>query len=72
MMHISRRYVKKYGIPDPADQVTGYESIDQACADMEEVVDVLWFSGTRTSRIKVLSQMPASRIYLSINSHKII
>ena len=46
-MHISRRYVKKHGIPDPADEVTGYESMDQVCKDLEQVVDVLWFSGTR-------------------------
>lgn len=47
MMHISRRWVKKHAIPDPADIVKGYESMDEVCADMEEVVDVLWFSGTR-------------------------
>lgn len=29
-------------------EVPGYESADQMCADLEEVVDVLWFSGTRT------------------------
>lgn len=46
-MHISRRYVKKHGIPDPADEVTGYENMDEVCKDLEEVVDVLWFSGTR-------------------------
>ena len=28
-------------------KVTGYENADQMCADLEEVVDVLWFSGTR-------------------------
>lgn len=46
-MHISRRYVKKHGIPDPEDEVSGYESMDEVCKDIEEVVDVLWFSGTR-------------------------
>ena len=47
LMHISRRYVKKHGIPDPADEVTGYGNMDEVCKDLEEVVDVLWFSGTR-------------------------
>ena len=47
LLHISRRYVKKHGIPDPADEVKGYESMDELCKDMEDVVDVLWFSGTR-------------------------
>lgn len=50
-MHISRRYVKKHGIPDPADEVTGYESVDEVCKDLEEVVDVLWFSGTPSLQI---------------------
>src|SRR4051812_18739915 len=40
LMHISRRYVKHFGIPDPADQVTGYESMAEVCRDLEEVVDV--------------------------------
>jgi hypothetical protein len=47
LLHISRRFVKKHGIPDPTDIVTGYASFDEACKDLEEVVDVLWFSGTR-------------------------
>ncbi|KAI1442593.1 hypothetical protein F5Y02DRAFT_242078 [Annulohypoxylon stygium] len=54
LMHISRRYVKKHGIPDPADEVTGYESMDQVCKDLEEVVDVLWFSGTPSLQIPYL------------------
>lgn len=47
LLHISRRYVKKFAIPDPADEVTGYESMEEVCRDLGEVVDVLWFSGTR-------------------------
>ncbi|KXJ95096.1 hypothetical protein Micbo1qcDRAFT_230419 [Microdochium bolleyi] len=54
MMHISRRFVKKHGIPDPADVVTGYESMDEVCADMEEVVDVLWFSGTPSIQVPTM------------------
>ncbi|KAI1136237.1 hypothetical protein F5Y05DRAFT_115162 [Hypoxylon sp. FL0543] len=54
LMHISRRYVKKHGIPDPADEVTGYESMDEVCKDLEEVVDVLWFSGTPSLQIPYL------------------
>lgn len=53
-MHISRRYVKKHGIPDPADEVTGYENMDEVCKDLEEVVDVLWFSGTPSLQIPYL------------------
>lgn len=50
LLHISRRYVKKHGIPDPADLVAAYASFDEVCKDLEEVVDVLWFSGTREYR----------------------
>ncbi|KAJ2986950.1 hypothetical protein NUW58_g4781 [Xylaria curta] len=53
-MHISRRYVKKFGIPDPADEVTGYETFDEVCRDLEEVVDVLWFSGTPSLQVPYL------------------
>ncbi|KAI1438436.1 hypothetical protein GGR50DRAFT_691300 [Xylaria sp. CBS 124048] len=53
-MHISRRYVKKFGIPDPADEVTGYESMDEVCHDLDEVVDVLWFSGTPSLQVPYL------------------
>ncbi|KAI2602515.1 hypothetical protein GGR54DRAFT_497608 [Hypoxylon sp. NC1633] len=54
LMHISRRYVKKHGIPDPTDEVTGYECMDEVCKDIEEVVDVLWFSGTPSLQIPYL------------------
>ncbi|KAI0189972.1 hypothetical protein EV127DRAFT_96991 [Xylaria flabelliformis] len=54
LLHISRRYVKKFGIPDPADEVTGYETIDEVCHDLEEVVDVLWFSGTPSLQVPYL------------------
>ncbi|KAI1389335.1 uncharacterized protein F4822DRAFT_397944 [Hypoxylon trugodes] len=54
LMHISRRFVKKHGIPDPADEVTGYESMDEVCKDLEEVIDVLWFSGTPSLQIPYL------------------
>lgn len=47
LMHISRRYVKKHGIPDPADEVSGYEDMEEVCRDLGEIVDVLWFTGTR-------------------------
>ncbi|KAI1800015.1 hypothetical protein F4811DRAFT_541383 [Daldinia bambusicola] len=54
LLHISRRYVKKHGIPDPADEVKGYEDMDELCKDMEDVVDVLWFSGTPSLQIPYL------------------
>ncbi|KAH9885716.1 hypothetical protein F4778DRAFT_760267 [Xylariomycetidae sp. FL2044] len=64
LMHISRRYVKKHGIPDPADEVTGYESMDEVCRDLEQVIDVLWFSGTPSLQIPYLLN-----IALAFNSY---
>ncbi|KAI1500293.1 hypothetical protein F5X99DRAFT_386613 [Biscogniauxia marginata] len=54
LLHISRRFVKKHGIPDPADEVSGYESMEEVCRDLNEVVDVLWFSGTPSLQIPYL------------------
>ncbi|RYP13620.1 hypothetical protein DL765_006821 [Monosporascus sp. GIB2] len=61
LLHVSRRYVKKHGIPndDGADgggpaEVPGYDSADELCRDLEEVVDVLWFSGTPSLQIPYL------------------
>jgi hypothetical protein len=49
LLHISRRYTKKFQPPDADDHVHGYESMVDAAKDLGEVVDVLWLSGTRTS-----------------------
>ena len=38
---------KDNGGKSKEEKVTGYENAEQLCADLEEVVDVLWFSGTR-------------------------
>ncbi|KAI1336471.1 hypothetical protein F5Y15DRAFT_393831 [Xylariaceae sp. FL0016] len=54
LLHISRRYVKKHGIPDPADAVRGYDGFGEACRDLDEVVDVLWFSGTPSLQVPYL------------------
>ncbi|KAI0121032.1 hypothetical protein BJ170DRAFT_646048, partial [Xylariales sp. AK1849] len=54
LLHVSRRYVKKHGVPNPGDTVTGYESFDQVCKDLEEIVDVLWFSGTPSLQVPYL------------------
>lgn len=46
IMHINRRYVKKFGIPDPKDEVAGYQSISELCRDLDSAVNMLWLSGT--------------------------
>ncbi|KAK8079058.1 meiotic recombination protein DMC1 [Apiospora phragmitis] len=54
LLHISRRYVKKHGIPNPADTVKGYDSFEEVCHDLEEVIFVLWFSGTPSIQVPYL------------------
>lgn len=48
LLHISRRYTKKFQPIEVSEAVHGYERIGDVCKDIEEVVDVLWLSGTRT------------------------
>ena len=47
MLHISRRYVKHFAIPDPSDEVTGYKSMAELCKDLDDVINIIWLSGTR-------------------------
>ncbi len=47
MLHISRRYVKKFGIREERDEVVGYQSMAELCKDLEELINIVWLSGTR-------------------------
>jgi len=47
LLHISRRFTKKFQPPQADEDVHGYESMIDVSKDMGEVVDVLWLSGTR-------------------------
>lgn len=49
MLHISRRYVKHFAIPDPSDEITGYKSMAELCKDLDDVINIIWLSGTRES-----------------------
>lgn len=53
LLHISRRYIKKFQPREADEEVHGYESITDAAKDLGDVVDVLWLSGTRTSSFPV-------------------
>lgn len=50
LLNTSRRYVKKFGNPDPADEVVGFTNFGQVCHQLDGIVNVLWLSGTRTSQ----------------------
>lgn len=47
LLYISRRYIKKFSIENPDDEVSGYRSIGELCKDVEALVDILWLSATR-------------------------
>lgn len=47
LLYISRRYVKKFGNPNPGDTVVGFKSFSEAAKDLDGLVNVLWKSGTR-------------------------
>ena len=46
-MTIARRYVKKFGIPGPDDEAVGYKSFGELCRDLDDLINVLWRTGTR-------------------------
>lgn len=47
LMSINRRLVKKFQKPKQGDDVVGYKNVDELCKDVEDILDVLWLSGTR-------------------------
>lgn len=46
-----RREVKKFQELKPGDDVVGYKNVGELCKDVEELVGVLWFSGTRMATL---------------------
>jgi len=51
LLHISRRYVKKFGIPEPGDDVVGYDSMKSLCKDVQGIINLLWRAGTPSLQI---------------------
>lgn len=51
LLHVSRRYVKKFGNPEPGDSVVGYKTFGEVSRDLDGIVNVLWLSGTRESSV---------------------
>lgn len=47
LLYTSRRYVKKFGNPDPGDTVVGFKAFGEVCKELDGIVNVLWLSGTR-------------------------
>ncbi|KAK1248846.1 hypothetical protein MKX08_007066 [Trichoderma sp. CBMAI-0020] len=57
LLYISRRYVKKFGNPDPGDAVVGFKSFGEVCKELDGIVNVLWKSGTPGLQIPFLLKM---------------
>lgn len=50
MEHVNRRFVQRSGAtqkPFVTDDGTGYTSMAEVCKDLDEVVNIVWLSGTR-------------------------
>ncbi|KAG5979072.1 hypothetical protein E4U55_005597 [Claviceps digitariae] len=54
LLNTSRRYVKKFGNPNPGDTVTGFKSMAEVCRELDSAVNVLWKSGTPSLQIPFL------------------
>ncbi|KAH6605570.1 meiotic recombination dmc1 [Trichoderma cornu-damae] len=57
LLYVSRRYVKKFGDPDPGDTVVGFKSFGEVCKELDGVVNVLWKSGTPGLQIPFLLRL---------------
>jgi hypothetical protein len=55
--HITRRFVKKTGKAtggldvDADAEVEGYKAMSELCKDLEDVINIVWLSGTRMCSI---------------------
>ncbi|KAK1752292.1 hypothetical protein QBC47DRAFT_405496 [Echria macrotheca] len=56
--HINRRFFKKSGLaamaPPTDDGVTGYKSMGEMCKDLDELINIIWLSGTPSLQIPYL------------------
>lgn len=56
MSHITRRFLKKTGDKSLEgdlhdDDVEGYKSFAELCKDLDEVINIIWLSGTRKFKL---------------------
>ncbi|KAK5994906.1 hypothetical protein PT974_03293 [Cladobotryum mycophilum] len=57
LLFVSRRYVKKFGNPNPGDAVVGFRSFSEVCRELDSVVNVLWKSGTPSLQVPFLLKL---------------
>lgn len=66
LLKISRKFVKKFSVLDGEEDdekvdVKGYGSFNEVARDLDEIVDVLWLSGTRKLWLTDLCDLVATR-----------
>ncbi|PHH92678.1 hypothetical protein CDD83_6096 [Cordyceps sp. RAO-2017] len=57
LLNTSRRYVKKFGNPEPTDTVVGFANFSEVCRELDSLVDVLWVSATPSLQIPFLLKL---------------
>ncbi|KAH8177800.1 subunit 11 of the general transcription factor TFIIH domain-containing protein [Sarocladium implicatum] len=57
LLHINRRYIKKFSSAEPGDSLAGYTNFGEVCRDLDGVVNVLWLSGTPSLQIPFLLRL---------------
>ncbi|KAK1238376.1 hypothetical protein MKX07_006522 [Trichoderma sp. CBMAI-0711] len=57
LMTISRRYVKKFGGTQEGDDVVGFRTFGEVCKELDEVVNILWQSGTPILQVQFLLRL---------------
>lgn len=66
ILHISRRYAKKFVPAEErrSDDVIGYVSMNEVVRDLEELIEIVWVSGTR--RKTMIFFIPSSNFHRSL------
>ncbi|KAK4148439.1 hypothetical protein C8A00DRAFT_38992 [Chaetomidium leptoderma] len=55
LAHMTRRYLKKQGeAPPDSDDLMGYTSMGEMCKDIEDVINIVWKSGTPSLQVPFL------------------
>jgi len=57
LLNASRRYVKKFSSGEPTGDIVGYKSFSEVCKDLDNLVNVLWLSGTPSLQIPFLLRL---------------
>lgn len=63
LLNTSRRYVKKFGEPDPDDTVVGFNNFAEVCRELDGIINVLWLSGTRESPFQCVANIHIAKYH---------